>query len=94
MLFAPGQPPALGRAERGEYDHVLGRSLGIVARAQQVAPIRRPELPWQFHLHEPEQRRGGGHGRATTRAVAQWFAILIAYLLGAIGTTGSGIWLM
>ena len=41
---------------RAEYHHALG--LGVGARAQQVAPVRRSELPGELELDEEEQPLG------------------------------------
>jgi hypothetical protein len=62
-----------------------GRFRPGAAVSQQVPPIREPEDPGQLDLAEGKEGAGGGRYLLLT---------LIAYLLGAIGTTGSGIWLM
>ncbi len=91
-LFAAQRASALNRAEGGQHQHVYGLCVRRVAfPAEQVAPVGRSERPRQLNLDEAEQR-GGGPDRGC--GADQGPLVLIAYLLGAIGTTGSGIWLM
>src|SRR5690242_11156699 len=65
-------------ARRGR-DHVC-------RRPEQVAAVGRAERPGQLYLAEAEQPGPGGYWPLPLA--------LIAYLLGAIGMIGSGIWLM
>src|SRR5205823_11018480 len=53
-LFRSAAGPAPCSRERGEYHDVLGLAAGL--RAKQVAPVGRPQLPGELHLHEQEQR--------------------------------------
>lgn len=52
---------------------------GLVPITNQIAAVRRTQGPGELELTEPEEGRG------------YWPETLIAYLLGEIETTGSGI---
>lgn len=96
-MLAALQQAALHRAQGRDHEHVVGLgplecsvalgalepttgpgSSGLAGAAQQIAAIRRTERPGVFELGEAEEW-------AQPR-------FLIAYLLGLIGTAGSGIW--
>jgi len=85
--LASETPAPLGRAERGQHEHVGRASLGRIAlTAQEVAAVGGPERPGELELGKAEPPRFG---------LGQWGPReVMAYLLGAIGTTGSGIWLI
>ncbi len=95
---------AFARSESAQDQHIGGRGIGGVAvAADQVAPVGGTEGPGQFELAEAEQgsdgRRLVGRSTPTTpegRASAPYYCVpvLIAYLLGEIGTIGSLIWPM
>jgi hypothetical protein len=90
------------RSPQRVEDQDVGRAgLGRIALApEQVPPVGRTQRPWELHLYEPEQQAGRAGPRADRSRVSRRGGVgqrcpaLIAYLLGAIGTTGSGIWLM
>jgi hypothetical protein len=86
LAFPALESTALGRPERRDHEHVGSRRFRRVpVGSQQVAAVGRPERPRQLELREPEQREGVGLLGRYRR---------IAYLLGLVGTEGSGIWLM
>ncbi len=67
-----------------------GGSLGTRSRlAKEVSALREAQSPGELDLAKAEK----GRSSATAVGVYPPFT-LIAYLLGAIGTMGSGIWLM
>jgi hypothetical protein len=78
--------PALWRPEGGQYEHVAGsRLVGFPGLPDHIAAVRGPQRPRHFDLAEAEEGTGSGQCAPAVRS---------AYLLGVIGTTGSGIWLM
>ncbi len=78
-MLAALEPAPLNRAQGCDHQHVVGfGALRITGAAQQIAAIWRAERPGIFELGEAEEW-------AQPR-------VLIAYLLGLIGTVGSGIW--
>ena len=90
----PARAP-LDRAKRRDHEHMGRGAVGLgVRRAKQVAPVGRTERPRQLDLAEAEEGRyRSGRGWALYPAPPT----LIAYLLGAIGTIGSGscaMWLI
>lgn len=118
-MLSPGspEPAAFLGSERGEHEHVQGRSVGTGAvAADQVSAVRWTERPRELELAEAKQRgdrrrlTGGPAARADRWRLSRGPApqadrrgasragycpaVLIAYLLGAIGTIGSVIWLM
>jgi hypothetical protein len=52
---------------------------GFIPITDEITPVRRTQRPRKLELTEPEEGRG------------YWPETLIAYLLGEIETTGSGI---
>ncbi len=83
----PDPTAAFGGSEGRDHHNVGGGRVGWVACVtKQVAAVGWSKRPGQFDLDEAKQR-------CVRRCqLAPW--VLTAYLLGAIGTTGSGIWLM
>ena len=77
LLVQRRQSAPLGGAERGEHDHVGGGRVGITGRAHEIAAVRRSQRPGIFNLDEAEER--------------PFRYRLTAYLLGLMGTVGSGI---
>jgi len=88
---APGEEgAALWSAEGGDHEDVRRRGLRCRAQVtEEVAAVGQAEAPRELDLTEGEEARSA----ATARGVYPP-GTLIAYLLGAIGTMGSGIWLM
>ncbi len=76
--------------ERREHEHVRGSGTGTGPVApDQIPTVGRTESPRDLELAEAEQ--GCDRGRLTGEGYCP--GVLIAYLLGAIGTIGSLIWL-
>ena len=87
LLARRHEPPALGGAERRDHQHVRRRRLRGAPGAGAGSGRRAGRAPMAS--------RPARSGTAVALvAVSRSLPVRIAYLLGAIGTTGSGIWLM
>lgn len=81
-------------SQRGQHEDMGGWGVRAVAvAADQVATVGRAERPRQLELAEAEDRDGRRLLPARVGGEGYCRPGLIAYLLGAIGTTGSLIWL-